>query len=254
MDYNPDKNDNIDKIIEQLMKQINNITQIELNNSEDFNKMIKKNFDLFIGNLFDSKNYLIEINEKNNLKINLKDKKGDELNNIFNEDFEENVFFNSFQLLVPDYSFYFENKTTFILQIEVNDIKKDNVKCVYNRIKNDTKYEFVFKAEKKDLDEKYHRGIYKNFRKKGFYEINIIVPLNGYSVNKLKKTTYDDGVLNFIYDVTDNNNDDDDIVEFKNDSDNDNNSQSSNEEKEKDNSQSSNDDKESDNNQESEDS
>ena len=135
------------------------------------------------------------------IKIIFEDKKENEIQNILKDDFEENMFFNSFQLLIPDYSFYKKDEETFILQFEVNDINVKNIECKHNKIKNDTRIEFKFKAEKYDLDEKYHRGIYKNFRKKGFYETDVIVPLNDYSIEKLKRTIYQKGVLNFIYEI-----------------------------------------------------
>jgi hypothetical protein len=212
INYDPEKIEQ--PILEKLKEQINNIKPIELNKPEKFNEMIKKNFNVFIGNLFNIKDYSIDFNN-NYLQVNIKNKNSKEIENIIKNDFEENTFFNSFQLLIPDYSFYFKNKNTFVLQLEVNAINRSSIKCRYERIPNDTRTEFLIKIEKNDLNSKYHRGIYKNFRKKGLYEINIIVPLAGYSINKLEKTTYKSGVLNLIYNVTNTDNDDDDIVELE---------------------------------------
>ena len=240
MNYNVE---NIDQpILDKLKEQIDFIAQTELIKSEDFDKMIIDNFNIFIGSLFESKKYSVKINN-NLLKIIFEDKKKNEIQNILKNDFEENIFFNSFQLLIPDYSFYMKDEETFILQFEVNDINVDNIKCKFNRIKNDTRYEIIFKAEKYDLDEKFHRGIYKNFRKKGFYETDVIVPLNDYSIEKLKRTIYSKGVLNFIYEIKKmNDDDDDDVVELQEEDDdekvkvdeNDEQSLSSEEDKEKD--------------------
>ena len=212
MNYNIDS---IEPILDKLKAQIDFIAQTELICSEDFDKMIINNFNILIRSLFGSKKYSVKINN-NLLKITFEDKKENEIQNILKNDFDENMFFNSFQLLIPDYSFYMEDEETFILQFEVNDINVNNIKCKHNKIKNDTRIEFEFKAEKYDLDKKYHRGIYKNFRKKGFYETNVIVPLNDYSIEKLKRTTYLNGVLNFIYEIKKTNvDDDDDVVELK---------------------------------------
>jgi hypothetical protein len=212
MNYNIDS---IEPILDKLKAQIDFIAQTELICSEDFDKMIINNFNILVGSLFRSKKYSVKINN-NLLKITFEDKKENEIQNILKNDFDENMFFNSFQLLIPDYSFYMEDEETFILQFEVNDINVNNIKCKHNKIKNDTRIEFEFKAEKYDLDKKYHRGIYKNFRKKGFYETDVIVPLNDYSIEKLKRTTYLNGVLNFIYEIKKTNvDDDDDVVELK---------------------------------------
>ncbi len=209
MNYNVE---NIDQpILDKLKEQIDFIASTELIKSEDFDKMIIDNFNIFIGSLFESEKYSVKINN-NLLKVTFEDKKENEIQNILKNDFEENIFFNSFQLLIPDYSFYMKDEETFILQFEVNDINVNNIKCKFNRIKHDTRYEIIFKAEKYDLDEKFHRGIYKNFRKRGFYETDVIVPLNDYSIEKLKRTIYSKGVLNFIYEIKKNNDDSDDDV------------------------------------------
>ncbi len=217
MNYNVE---NIEQpILDKLKEQINFIAQTEIIKSEDFEKMILDNFNIFIGSLFESKKYSVKINN-NLLKITFEDKKENEIQNILKNDFEENIFFISSQLLIPNYSFYMKDEETFILQFEVNDINVNKVKCKYNKIKNDTRIEFIFKAEKYDLDEKFHRGIYKNFRKKGFYETDVIVPLNDYSIEKLKRVIYSKGVLNFIYEIKNKiDSDDDDIVELKDEDD-----------------------------------
>ena len=207
MNYNPDDIEQL--ILNKLKGQIALIAQTELVTTEDFDEMIKNSFKTFAGSLFDSEKYSVKIN-KNLLKVNLEDKNKDDIQNIIKNDFEENIFFNSFQLLIPDYSFYLQDEKTFVLQFEVNDINEDNIQCNYHRIKSDSRLEFLFKAEKKDLDKKYHRGIYKNFRKKGFYETDIVVPLNDYNINKLKETIYKKGVLNLIYEINKINDDDDD--------------------------------------------
>ena len=83
----------------------------------------------------------------------------------------------------------------YLFLLENKPFTKENIKSYKSKIKkNET-------TEKYDLEEKYHRGIYKNFRKKGFYETDVIVPLNDYSIEKLKRTIYQKGVLNFIYKI-----------------------------------------------------
>ncbi len=49
---------------------------------------------------------------------------------------------------------------------------------------------------------------------------HVIVPLNDYSIEKLKRVIYSKGVLNFIYEIKNKiDSDDDDIVELKDEDD-----------------------------------
>ena len=97
MNYNIDS---IEPILDKLKAQIDFIAQTELICSEDFDKMIINNFNILIRSLFGSKKYSVKINN-NLLKITFEDKKENEIQNILKNDFDENMFFNSFQLLIP---------------------------------------------------------------------------------------------------------------------------------------------------------